>query len=70
MTRIDELLEKRQALVQVAFLIFGDFYIMDNNFWTSETGKELYDIEEELDLLGYEEVPSLNCRRRRQSKSL
>jgi hypothetical protein len=55
MNRIEELLEKRQMLVEVAALMFGDMYVINEEFWKSDTEKELFDIEAELDELGYEE---------------
>ena len=55
MTRIEELLEKRDMLVEVAALMFGDMYVTNEEFWKSDTEKELFDIEAELDELGYEE---------------
>ena len=55
MNRIEELLEKRQMLVEVAALMFGDMYVINEEFWKSDTEKELFDIEAELDDLGYEE---------------
>ena len=55
MNRIEELLEKRDMLVEVAALMFGDMYVINEEFWKSDTEKELFDIEAELDELGYEE---------------
>jgi hypothetical protein len=55
MTRIEELLEKRDMLVEVAALMFGDMYVINEEFWKSDTEKELFDIEAELDDLGYKE---------------
>jgi hypothetical protein len=55
MNRIEELLEKRDMLVEVAALMFGDMYVINEEFWKSDTERELFDIEAELDELGYEE---------------
>ena len=55
MSRIEELLEQRQALVETAALIYGDMYIIDDNFWKSSIEEDMYEIESELMDLGYEE---------------
>lgn len=55
MTRIEELLEKRQMLVEVAALMYGDMYVMNEQFWRSETEKEMFTIEAELEELGHVE---------------
>ena len=55
MTRIEELLEKRQMLVEVAALMYGDMYVINEEFWKSDTEREMFEIEAELDELGYEE---------------
>jgi hypothetical protein len=55
MTRIDELLEKRQMLIEVAAVMYGDMYVINDNFWKSDTEREMFEIEAELEDLGYEE---------------
>jgi hypothetical protein len=55
MTRIEELLEKRQMLVEVAALMYGDMYVINEEFWKSDTEREMFDIEAELEELGHEE---------------
>ena len=55
MNRIEELLEKRQMLVEIAAVMYGDMYVTNENFWKSQTEKEMFDIESELDELGYVE---------------
>lgn len=55
MTRIEELLEKRSILVEMASVMYGDMYVMNENFWKSQTEKEMFEIEEELMDLGHEE---------------
>jgi hypothetical protein len=35
--------------------MFGDMYVINEEFWKSETEKELFEIEAELEALGYEE---------------
>jgi len=55
MTRIEELLEKRQMLVEIAAVMYGDMYITNENFWKSQTEREMFEIEAELDELGHEE---------------
>jgi hypothetical protein len=55
MTRIEELLEQRSVLVEMASVMYGDLYVMDENFWKSSIEKDMFKIEEELMDLGYEE---------------
>jgi hypothetical protein len=55
MTRIEELLEQRSVLMEMASVMYGDMYVMNENFWKSSVEKDLYKIEEELDNLGHVE---------------
>ena len=55
MTRIEELLEERQALVETAALLYGDMYVTNDQFWKSSIEQDMYKIEEELDNLGHVE---------------
>lgn len=55
MTRIEELLEQRHALVQTAALLYGDMYVTNDQFWKSSIEKDMFAIEEELDDLGHVE---------------
>jgi len=55
MTRIEELLEQRSVLVEMASVMYGDMYVADENFWKSSIEKDMFKIEEELMDLGHEE---------------
>ena len=55
MTRIEELLEKRDVLSEMAAVMYGDLYVADENFWKSSIQRDLFKVEEELFDLGYEE---------------
>jgi hypothetical protein len=55
MTRIEELLEQRSVLVEMASVMYGDLYITDENFWKSSIERDMFEIESELMDLGYEE---------------
>jgi hypothetical protein len=55
MTRIDELLEQRSVLVEMASVMYGDMYVTNENFWKSSIEKDMFKIEEELMDLGHEE---------------
>jgi hypothetical protein len=55
MSRIDELLEQRSVLVEMASVMYGDLYITDENFWKSSIERDMFEIESELMDLGYEE---------------
>ena len=55
MNRIDELLEQRSVLVEMASVMYGDMYITNEHFWKSSVERDMFDIESELMDLGYEE---------------
>jgi hypothetical protein len=55
MNRIEELLEQRSVLVEMAAVMYGDMYVTNENFWKSSIDKDMYMIEEELMDLGHEE---------------
>jgi len=55
MTRIEELLEQRSVLIEMASVMYGDMYVADENFWKSSIEKDMFKIEEELMDLGHEE---------------
>ena len=55
MNRIEELLEQRSVLVEMAAVMYGDMYVTNENFWKSSIEKDMYMIEEELMDLGHEE---------------
>ncbi len=55
MNRIDELLEQRSILVEMASVMYGDLYITNEHFWKSSVERDMFDIESELMDLGYEE---------------
>jgi len=55
MSRIEELLEQRSVLVEMASVMYGDMYVTDENFWKSSIERDMFEIESELMDLGYEE---------------
>ena len=55
MNRIEELLEQRSVLVEMAAVMYGDMYVTNEQFWKSSIEKDMFEIEEELMDLGYEE---------------
>jgi len=54
--RINELLEQRDVLTEIAFMLYGEFYVAEKAFWESSTQKDLFRIESELYDLGWEDV--------------
>lgn len=50
---IEELLEKREDLFEIAALLYGNSFITNQAFWGSPTEKHLQEIYEELYNLGY-----------------
>ena len=55
MTRIEELLEQRSVLVEMAAVMYGEMYVTNEHFWKSSIEKDMLVIEEELMDLGHEE---------------
>ena len=52
---IQELLDHKDFLNEIASLLYGDDYILKQEFWNSPTERELFQVWKQLDLLGYEE---------------
>jgi hypothetical protein len=52
---IQELLEQKNTLCEIASVLYGDNYILQDEFWNSPTEQEIKSVWEQLDLLGYEE---------------
>ena len=51
---IEELLEKREDLFEIAALLYGDSFITNQDFWGSPTERHLQELYAELYDLGYE----------------
>ena len=52
---IQDLLNQRDTLNEIASVLYGDNYILHQEFWNSPTERELFQVWKQLDLLGYEE---------------
>ena len=52
---IQELLEQKNTLCEIASVLYGDNYILQDEFWNSPTEQEIKSVWQQLDLLGYEE---------------
>ena len=52
---IQDLLDQKDTLSEMASLLYGDDYILHKEFWNSPTERELFQVWKQLDLLGYEE---------------
>lgn len=50
---IEELLEKRQDLFDIAALLYGDSFVTCKDFWGSPTERHLNEVYEQLYSLGY-----------------
>jgi len=53
--QIQTLLEQKDTLTEIASVLYGDNYILHQEFWNSPTERELFQVWRQLDLLGYEE---------------
>lgn len=54
MTIIQELLETRDNLFEIASVLYGDDFVFNENFWGSQTDKDLQKVYEQLDIFGHE----------------
>ena len=50
---INELLEKRELLSEIASELYGDLYVTNDKFWGSPTEKQMMEVEHSLDNLGW-----------------
>jgi hypothetical protein len=57
---IQELLEKRDNLFEIAAVLYGDMFIAEPDFWDSPTERDLKEVYEKLDLFGYEDKEPTN----------
>lgn len=52
---IDELLEERDNLFEIASVLYGDMFITNKSFWGSPTELQLQRVYDKLDLFGHED---------------
>jgi len=52
---INELLEKRDILADIAVELYGDFWIAEEEFWGSVTEQQMLEVTEQLQNLGWVE---------------
>lgn len=52
---IDELLEERDNLFEIASVLYGDMFVTNESFWGSPTELQLQRVYDKLDLLGHED---------------
>ena len=50
---INELLEKREILGDIAIELYGEFWITEEEFWGSSTERELSEVVKQLAELGW-----------------
>lgn len=55
---INELLEKREILGDIAVELYGDFWITEETFWGSTTEQQMLEVTEQLNDLGWVESVS------------
>ena len=53
---INELLEKRDILGDIAVELYGDFWITEEEFWGSTTEQQLKEVNDQLLDLGWEDT--------------
>jgi len=54
-TMINELLERRDILNEIAIELYGELWVTEDSFWGSPTELEMREIQEQLNDLGWEE---------------
>ena len=52
---IDELLEERDNLFEIASVLYGDIFVTNESFWGSPTELQLQRVYERLDLFGHQD---------------
>jgi len=52
---IQELLNERETLCEIAKVMYGDMYVIQKDFWNSPTERELARVYEQLELLGHDD---------------
>ena len=52
---INELLEKRDILAEIAVEMYGDYWIANEDFWGSTTEQQMLEVTEQLENLGWVE---------------
>ena len=50
---VKELLERRTILFEIAEVLYGEFFVGEDEFWGSPTEKELQEVNSLLDDYGY-----------------
>ena len=55
---IQDLLQQKDTLHEIASVLYGDQYLLQKDFWGSPTEKELFQVYQQLDLLGYDQPVS------------
>jgi hypothetical protein len=53
---INELLEQREILTDIAAELYGDIYVTNDKFWGSPTEKQMRGVEDQLHNLGHRDV--------------
>ena len=52
---IEELLEERENLFEIASILYGDMFITEDKFWGSPTELQLQRVYDRLDLFGHQD---------------
>ncbi len=52
---INEILEKRDILADIAVELYGEFWITEEEFWGSTTERQMLEVTEQLTDLGWTE---------------
>ena len=60
--KIDNLLEKREILTDIAVELYGEMFVCEDRFWGSPVDKDLCKVTNDLFDLGWEYTPTLKER--------
>jgi len=55
---ISDLLKRRDELSDIAMIMYGEWYVCNDDFWGSPLENEMREVEESLHNLGWEEEQS------------
>jgi len=57
---IEELLEERDNLFEIASVLYGDMFVTNESFWGSPTELQLKRVYDRLDLFGHQDEEPTN----------
>jgi TRAP-type C4-dicarboxylate transport system substrate-binding protein len=53
---VNELLEQREILADIAVELYGDMFVTNDKFWNSPTENQMREVEEQLEEWGHRDI--------------